>query len=192
LLLIALAAWHIRRFQKLLRCARPASREDRDLVHDLAKRLGLSRCPDLLLVPGTVSPMLWALGTKARLYVPAVLWQTLDTRQRAALLVHELAHWRRRDHWVRILELFSTSLYWWHPVVWWARRELREAEEQCCDAWVVWALPGSAETYASALIEAVSYLSRARSALPLAASGIGHMQLLKRRLTMIMHGTTPR
>src|SRR5207245_115809 len=78
------------------------------------------------------------------------------------------------------------------PMVWWARRELREAEEQCCDAWVVWALPDAAEIYASTLVEAVTYLSSARTVLPLAASGIGHMHLLKRRLTMIMRGTTPR
>jgi len=32
------------------------------------------------------------------------------------------------------------GLYWWHPVVWWALREIHEAEEQCCDAWVVWVL----------------------------------------------------
>src|SRR5438132_13752579 len=46
--------------------------------------------------------------------------------------------------------------------------------------------------YAATLVEAVTYLSSARTALPLAASGIGHMHLLKRRLTMIMRGTTPR
>ena len=28
-------------------------------------------------------------------------------------------------------------LFWWHPVVWWARREIEAAEEACCDAWVV-------------------------------------------------------
>jgi hypothetical protein len=108
------------------------------------------------------------------------------------LLLHELAHLRRGDHWVRGLELLATGLFWWHPVVWLARRELREAEEQCCDAWVVWALPGAARAYATALVEAVDYLSEARPALPPVASGFGHVHLLKRRLTMILRGTTPR
>ena len=67
------------------------------------------------------------------------------------LLLHELAHLKRRDHWVRWLELVVAGLYWWHPVVWWARRALREAEEQCCDAWVVWAMPDRSRTYASCL-----------------------------------------
>jgi hypothetical protein len=77
-------------------------------------------------------------------------------------------------------------------VAWWARRELREAEEECCDAWVVWALPAAAPAYAAALVETAAFLSRARAALPLAASGIGPAQSLKRRVTMILRDTPPR
>src|SRR5262249_49103398 len=99
---------------------------------------------------------------------------------------------RRRDHWVRLVELAATGLYWWHPVVWWARRELHEAEEQCCDAWVVAVLRGAGRAYALALLEAVAFFSHARSALPAAASGIGQVPHLKRRLTMILQGTSPR
>src|SRR5262249_36239061 len=67
----------------------------------------------------------------------------------------------------------------------------REAEEQCCDAWVVWALPGAARSYAAALVETVAFLSGCRS-LPAGASGAGQVPVLKRRLTMILRGTTPR
>jgi hypothetical protein len=110
-----------------------------------------------------------------------------------AILAHELAHLRRRDHWVRRLELLVLALYWWHPAVWWARRELHEAEELCCDAWVVATLPGLAEAYAGALVETASFLSRTRCALPVGASGIGQTpSLLKRRVLMILEGTTPK
>src|SRR5205823_5460117 len=102
------------------------------------------------------------------------------------------AHLRRRDHWVRRLELVVLGFYWWHPVAWWACRRLRDAEEQCCDAWVVWALPAAGPAYASALVETVAFLSLARPVRPLAASGAGHVQTLKRRLTMILRGTPPR
>src|SRR6185312_11123713 len=90
------------------------------------------------------------------------------------------------------LEFIVRGLYWWHPVVWYAGRELREAEEQCCDAWVVSTLPGSGRTYAEALVETLDFLSQAPGAVPVLASGIGHVSDLKRRLRMIMGGTTPR
>src|SRR5262249_34594709 len=156
----------------------------------LAYRLGLSRAPRVWIMPGAVSPLVWGLGHTTCLLVPKGLWHRLDKDQRDTLLIHELAHIRRRDHWVRALELLATGLYWWHPVVWWARRELREAEEQCCDAWVVSVRPEAAKAYASALLEAVEFLSKARAPLPLAASGIGQVEHLKRRLTMILKGMT--
>jgi beta-lactamase regulating signal transducer with metallopeptidase domain len=113
------------------------------LVRTLAGRLGLKRCPSVWLVPGALAPMLWTVGRAPRLLLPTRLLERLDREQLQTLLVHELAHLWRRDHWVRFVELAALGLYWWHPVLWWARRELHEAEEQCCDAWVVWALAGA-------------------------------------------------
>jgi bla regulator protein blaR1 len=187
-----LAGLRLARFRRLLRYARPAAAAVQDQARRLADRLGLARCPGVWLVPAPVSPMLWALGGAPRLLLPAALWDRLGPEQQDTLLAHELAHLRRGDHWVRRLELLVLGLYWWHPVAWWARRELREAEEQCCDAWVVWALPAAARAYATALLETVTFLSQARPALPAAASGAGHVQLLKRRLTMILRGTPSR
>src|SRR4051794_329748 len=113
LLTSVVAATRIRRFGRLLRLAEPASAETRDRVEALARRLGLGRAPGVWSVPGAVSPMLWALGCRPRLIVPAELWDRLDGRQRDTLLTHELAHLKRRDHWVRWLELLVTALYWW-------------------------------------------------------------------------------
>jgi beta-lactamase regulating signal transducer with metallopeptidase domain len=192
LLWFAWVVLHVRRFQRLLRHARPAPATLQELARGLAGRLGLARCPKVWLVPGAVSPMVWAVGRAPRLLFPARLLERLDREQQRALLAHELAHLRRRDHWVRFLELLVLGLYWWHPVVWWARRELHEAEEQCCDAWVVWALDGAGRAYALALLQTVAFFSHARSALPVAASGVGQVPQLRRRLTMIMQGQTPR
>ena len=132
--------------------------------------------------------MLWAVGGLPRLLVPAD-FSLSGEEQLDTLLVHELAHLRRRDHWVRVLEFVVMGLYWWHPVVWYARRELREAEEQCCDAWVVSTLPDAGRTYASALLDTLDFLSTAPAAVPPLASGLGQIADLKRRLTMIMRGT---
>jgi beta-lactamase regulating signal transducer with metallopeptidase domain len=191
----ALAAARIARFHRLLRDVEPMPAEWRDETDELAARLGLRHPPTTCLVPGDVPPMLWALGPRVRLLVPARLWATLTDDERTSLLLHELAHLRRRDHWVRWAELAVAGLYWWHPAVWWIRRALREAEEQCCDAWVVWAMPGGARTYAAALVAALEFVSGARTAPAAAASatlGSGHVSSLKRRLRMIVRAKTPK
>jgi len=140
--------------------------------------------------------MLWTLGGQARLLVPCELWPDLSGSQQTALIAHELAHLRRKDHWIRWLDLAVTGLYWWHPVVWWARRGLREAEEQCCDAWAVWATPRGSRSYAAALLAALEFVSGAPTAGVAAAaaviSGRGHVSFLKRRMRMIVQARTPR
>ena len=193
----SLAALRIVRFQRVLRDVEPMPEEWQARIGELSMQMALRRPPTLCLVPGEIPPMLWAVGRRPRLLVPRRLWEILSEDQRRSLILHELAHLKRLDHWVRWLELFAVGLYWWHPAVWWLRRALREAEEQCCDAWVVWTMPGEARTYATALVAALEYVSGART-IPAAASvvasatlGNGHVSCLKRRLRMIVRAKTP-
>jgi beta-lactamase regulating signal transducer with metallopeptidase domain len=189
-----LAAVRIIQFQRLLKDIQPAPEDWQSHTDHLADRMGLGSCPSICLVPGRVPPMLWAIGGRPRLLIPSQLWTEMGADERTSLLLHELAHLKRHDHWVRWLELVVAGLYWWHPVVWWARRALREAEEQCCDAWVVWAMPDRARTYAAALLAAVEFVSGARTAPAVASatSGSGHVSCLKRRLKMIVRAKTPK
>ena len=186
------AAVRVRGFRRLLGYADPAAEAVQAQARRLAGRVGLSRCPPVHLVRASVSPLLWALAGRAHLLFPAALWGRLSAEQRDTLLLHELAHLRRRDHWVRRLEVVAVGLYWWLPVAWWARRALQEAEEQCCDAVVVAALPDAAPSYAAALVETVAFLSEPRPAFPFGASGAGQGPLLKRRLTMILQDNPAR
>jgi bla regulator protein blaR1 len=171
-------------FQCLLAYGQPAPDALQQEAEAIAEQLGLLRCPEVWLVPARISPLLWGFATRVRLVLPSRLLDELKPEQRATLLAHELAHARRHDHWVRWLELAVTGLYWWHPVVWWARHQLQHAEEQCCDSWVVWLLPRAAKAYARTLLQTVDFLD-ARIALPPVASGAGHLHQLKRRLHMI-------
>jgi bla regulator protein BlaR1 len=189
-----LALVRIIRFNRLISEIDPAPEAWQTQTAELAARLGLREAPALFLVPGRVPPMLWAIGSRPRLLVPSELWLATSLDQRTALLLHELAHLKRRDHWVRWLELIVGGLYWWLPALWWGRRLLREAEEQCCDAWVVWAMPKGAKTYATALLAALDFVSDARTApaASSATSGNGHVSCLKRRLKMIVRAQTPK
>lgn len=180
------------RFQWALRGAMAASPEMLAQVNRLAARMGLRSAPGVVLVAGRVSPLLWGMLGRPRLVLPYHFWKQIEPSRREALIVHELAHYCRGDHWVRVIEALVSVLFWWHPVVWLARRQLREAEEQCCDAWVIWTLPESRRDYASALVDTLDFLAESRPLLPALASGVGEVLHLRRRVTMIMRGNTPR
>ena len=110
----------------------------RGMSRRIGRRLQLGRLPFVRMGPAGVSPLIWFLGAQPLLLVPANMFEMLTARQREAIIAHELAHLKRRDHWIRLLEMGITLLLWWHPLVWLARHGLRGAEEEACDAWVVW------------------------------------------------------
>ena len=53
------------------------------------------------------------------------------------MLLHEVAHVRRRDTWVACLQLAAQILWWFHPLVWWMNREISRQQERSCDKEVV-------------------------------------------------------
>lgn len=191
-LILVLIATRTRRLCALLGHARKAPQNLGSELTILCRRLGIRRAPELAMVNGRVTPMLWASPWRARILLPAAMCAQMSASGMRALLAHELAHWKRRDHQVRWLELACGVVFWWHPLLWCARRGLRSAEEDCCDAWVVWALPDGCRAYAEALVQTVQFLSSGAGPLPMAATGIGPVQDLNRRLTMIMKEATPR
>src|SRR5690606_31909761 len=105
-------------------------------------------------------PMLWAFGRRACVILPGELLDRLSPTQLETLVAHEVGHFARGDHWVRLLEVLVVGLFWWHPVAWWARHEVQEAEEECCDAKVVAHLPNCSRTYAEAILATLQFLSK--------------------------------
>ncbi len=184
LAIAGLAAWRFARFGRLLACARPAPPPVAERSSALAAQLGLRRAPPVLLLPARIPPMLWPGRGGPLLLLPESLLAELRGDELDALLAHELAHVRRRDHWVRLLEIAATALFWWYPVTWWARRALRRAEERCCDEWVLRILPRSAEAYANGLLKSLTFV--AESPLPAVASGLGPVDDLEARLKEIL------
>jgi beta-lactamase regulating signal transducer with metallopeptidase domain len=188
----ALAASRLLRFRRLLGQARPATEGLIEEVRLVALALGLKQVPEVLILSARVSPLIWALGGRARLVLPEQLASSLTAAQRKTLIAHEVAHLIRRDHWVRWVELLVLGLYWWFPVAWWARRALRAAEEECCDAWVQWVFPEERREYARTLLRTVDFLSRGPVAALEGASGMAQVSILERRFRMILHGRSTR
>ncbi|MFN0132384.1 MAG: M56 family metallopeptidase [Phycisphaerales bacterium] len=158
----------------------------RAIVARCAERAGLAHPPQTLVSDRRISPMI-TCGLRPRLILPADLWRELDVESRHAVVLHEMAHLRRLDHRLRWLESIVGVLYWWHPIVWWARRRLRDEAELCCDAWVTSLIPERRRAYAEALITTKSFLSvPGTSGTPGLAVMSSRTRHLARRLTMVM------
>ncbi len=157
-----------------------------DVVRQSASEIGLGRVPETVMVRERVSPMIWC-GISPKLVLPEELWGELDEASRRAVICHELAHLKRRDHWLCWVEAMVRVLYWWHPVAWWVCRRVREEADASCDVWVTSLMPRCRRAYAEALIATKSYLNVPGRRVPV---GLGVMsnrsKRLARRLTMVM------
>jgi hypothetical protein len=160
-----------------------------DEVAEMASAIGI-RPPEIVVVPGHTSPLIWGLG-RARLIWPEGLLDHLPKSSRRSVLLHEFAHLRRRDHWVGWLQFLGGCLYWWNPLFWYVARQVRENAEFACDAWVVATLPGGRRAFADALIEVAQMMSQLKAPAPALTLGAGRRRVLERRLVMIMCAGTP-
>ncbi|MDB5302065.1 MAG: blaR1 2 [Phycisphaerales bacterium] len=176
----------------LLRRSTPADKALIDCADKLAARLGV-RPVRIRIVPGIVSPMIWSVG-KPELLWPGTLPAGMAENSLRGLIVHELAHVRRRDHWVGWLELLAGCVWWWNPLFWYVRHQLRENAELACDGWVVQTLPASRRGDAEALVavcesmcDRVAIQKRAPAApMPALGIGTGGRRFMERRLVMIL------
>lgn len=84
--------------------------------------------------------------------LPAAALAGLTSSQVETILLHELAHIRRHDYLVNLVQTIAETLLFYHPAVWWLSSRIRAEREYCCDDTVV-RLSGDALEYATALAE---------------------------------------
>ncbi|HEY2946103.1 MAG TPA: M56 family metallopeptidase [Vicinamibacteria bacterium] len=109
----------------------------------------------------------------------------LSPAQLEALLAHELAHVRRFDYLVNLIQTFGETLLFYHPAVWWVSHRMRVERELCCDDTAV-AVCGDAVGYARALAE----LEGLRSVAPTLAVAAGGGSLWP-RVARLVGGPPP-
>ncbi|MEZ6129490.1 MAG: M56 family metallopeptidase [Planctomycetaceae bacterium] len=182
------------RFQRLLKNEGRRDDEGTQFAAALIQAVNV-KCrstPDVLRVPVRVSPMLFGFGHRPVIVCPDALWTLLSVPERHAFLAHEVAHFCRRDHWVRWLEWLVAAIYWWFPLVYLARRQLERHEEACCDAWAVRQLNSPPRRYAETLLKVVDFISDHQVGIPQLASAMQPTGCLEERLRFVMQGGAAR
>jgi len=178
----ALSVWHLGGWTQLQRLKRRMVKQVDDTLHSklkvLAQRLRVKQTVQLMesalvqipTVVGWLRPVI---------LLPASALTGLTSEQLESILAHELAHIKRFDYLVNILQTVVEILGFYHPAVWWVSHKIRAERENCCDDLAV-SISGDRVCYARALTS-MEEIRAGRGQLVVAASG-GNLSGRIRRL----------
>ncbi|MCH9648168.1 MAG: M56 family metallopeptidase [Deltaproteobacteria bacterium] len=148
-------------------------------IQEAGDRLAMKRLPAVFLQPASSTP--FVLGAlKPEVHLPA----DLAPEEAHHVLLHELSHVARRDVWWAAAAATLQVLYWFHPLVWWARGRFAVVNEQCCDRSVAKVLGPDSPAYRKTLLR----FAARRFALPKSSIGfVRPRSALLLRLALLEH-----
>lgn len=192
-LIVAISIVRIARFRRevLMHC-QPAGQAVLCLARSAADELGVRRGYALLTTRADAIPFVWSGLRGPVIVIPATLITDVHVPSLRLILMHELAHIRRRDHLVRWLDWAVVAWLWWNPLAWIARRGLRSSEELACDALVMRTCGASSREYGACLVAAAESFGRLAFRTPDQACTMGDGGSLEQRITIIMSGSLKR
>ncbi len=143
--------------------------------NNLVERLGITQEIQIFESNQTQSPIVIG-NLKPYILLPIGLLSGLTINELEAILAHELAHIKRYDFLVNILQSIIEIAFFFNPAIWWISSQIREEREHCCDDFSV-SITGDKMLLVNALAQVESF----RVNQPLAmAFGKKKMTLLSR------------
>ena len=124
--------------------------EWKDKLVEMSWSIGVRKAVQLYESALVTVPLTLGL-LKPVILIPAGLLTNLDPSQVESILLHELAHIRRKDYAVNLLQTFMETVFFFNPALWWLSSVIREEREACCDDIVV-ASSGDKASYLKALV----------------------------------------
>ncbi|MGD2093933.1 MAG: M56 family metallopeptidase [Phycisphaerales bacterium] len=167
-----LSLWHLGGWAQLQRLRRKLVKKVDDTLYTkldlLSRRLHLNQTVQLL--ESTLVQIPTVVGwIRPVILLPASALTGLASEQLEAILAHELAHIKRYDYLVNILQTIVEILGFYHPAVWWISHKIRAERENCCDDLAV-NISGDRVCYARALTS-MEEIRTARGQLAVAVTG---------------------
>jgi beta-lactamase regulating signal transducer with metallopeptidase domain len=133
-----------------------ASAEWKDKVRQIAARLQVRRFVTLLESELAKVPMVVGF-LKPVIIVPIGLLTNLPPDEVESILSHELAHIKRRDYFINLVQVFAETTLFFNPAMLWVSSLIRQEREVCCDEMAVQQGSGGKVTYINALVSFQEY-----------------------------------
>ncbi|WP_247237059.1 M56 family metallopeptidase [Telluribacter sp. SYSU D00476] len=157
-----------------------ADREWRNRFSILTARLNITQSIELCESTRITTPMVVGALSPVVL-VPIGLLTGFSPAQVEAILAHELAHIRRHDYLVNLLQSFVEVVFFFHPALWWLSNKVRTEREHCCDDIAI-TISGDRMSLAHALVRVAEWQSSPALAVPFASQKPVLLQRVRRVL----------
>jgi beta-lactamase regulating signal transducer with metallopeptidase domain len=175
-----------RELRRLKADAIPFPAEWQRRLRSLSGINGVRRQTQLFVSSHIASPM--SLGfLHPSILIPRALLDTLSDSELEHVVLHELAHLRRRDDWTNFAQKLIEAILPIQPAVYWIGHRMSIEREMACDDWVV-ATTGTAKPYAASLTK-VAELSQWEHAGVLAVGATGNRSQLFSRVHHMLDKT---
>ncbi|MGD0571543.1 MAG: endo-1,4-beta-xylanase [Sedimentisphaerales bacterium] len=175
----------------LVRQSKEAGDEMRDTLEDCRKTMNISGYVGLKESPNAVSPAVCGLFRPVIL-LPGWLNANLDAGQFKIVLMHELAHIRRRDLWVNLVQTLLQIVYFYNPFIWLANWMIRRVREQAVDEAVQVALGEKSPQYPEALLN-IARFAFGRPVFSMRSIGVVESRsALAERIKKMLNGPAPK
>jgi len=152
LVLLALLVRRIYFVRRLIVNSRSANERSLEMLEECRCRIGIRQSVELRLTGNKLSPAVCGLF-KPVILIPAALLKKLSREKLKAVLIHELAHIKRDDAWVNLLQTMLLIVYFYNPLVWIANAMIRRIREQAVDEMVLVTLRPETKSYSNMLID---------------------------------------
>lgn len=154
---LAILVFLIKKFSEIRKINKPRESQSSPDWFELllirsARRLNLQVIPNIIMTKKVNSPAIFGV-IRPVLLLPTDFFHETSKKDAENILLHELAHIKRRDLLVKEFETFLTIIYWFNPLFWGVKKQLQHLRELCCDSTVANILQRKVKGYRSTLLE---------------------------------------
>ncbi|MCA9098789.1 MAG: hypothetical protein KDA36_10390, partial [Planctomycetaceae bacterium] len=130
-----------------------------EILQESKADLGILREIGVKVVPGLSSPAQMGIR-RPTVLMPEDVIETFSDSELRQIMLHELAHIKRRDAWGNLLLMSLQVAYWWNPLFWMLRNRILAERELACDALVLQKVgKDQATSYGETLLKIVERLT---------------------------------
>ena len=131
-----------------------------NILKSSQEKLGVKKHIRLFQIDKTTSPF-WFGQFRPRIYFPSALVESLSDKDLEHIFLHELAHFKRKDIVVSMMQTLLQAAHWFNPLIWYAFVKMLNDRESACDEMVLNKLgQHRSEAYGLTLISLLRYANR--------------------------------